>query len=132
MSAGVRSAGGQQQATQTVRIEVVAARQAAASPVVRVGNAASQSGQGSLSLFTSESNQKITASLDCALPAGASMHVAVRTPRGAMVRTSLDVDVATDLVTMMPIASTEPMTVTVDGIAHASGRLVRYTVTTAP
>jgi hypothetical protein len=129
--------GAQQQVTQTVRIEVIAVNHATATamtvPVPRRATSASAA-SGSLSLTTSESNQKITASLDRALPSGMSLSVAVAAPSGgeSTGRMMLRADTASDVVMSLPTGDTKSMPVQLVASGGEVTRVVTYTFVSGP
>ena len=127
----------QQQVTQTVRIEVIAVNHATATAMtvpVRPRATSAAVANGNLSLTTSEANQKITASLDRALPSGMVLSVAVAAPSGAESagQTALRSDTASDVVTGMPTGDTKSMAVQLTASGGEAARVVTYTIVSAP
>lgn len=136
-SATANRLGAQQQVTQSVRIEVIAVSHATATAMAAPVGPRSTSASlanGSLSLTTSEANQKITASLDRPLPRGVMLSVAVSAPSGAESagRMTLSADMASDVVTGMPMGDTKSMPVQLSASGGEATRLVTYTVVAAP
>jgi len=143
LAAATAPASAQQTATQLVRFSVRAQQQA---EVQRVPAAMSIDGRGpavatgSYVFSSNESNRKISASLDQAMPSGASLVVTMEAPDGARSAgaTTLGTD-AKDMVTAIPavVSSGLPVRYAVRGsVEDANGsaeqRLVTYTVTAAP
>jgi hypothetical protein len=130
-----------QSATQLVRFRVVALQQAAvqqpsAAMVPRAG--ASATSMGSYGLATNETNRKISASLDQAMPNGSSLVVTMAAPVGG--RSTGDTTlgtVDTDVVTAIPASESRglPVRYTVRapvGLRGPEQRTVTYTITEAP
>jgi hypothetical protein len=137
LSAATDRLGAQQQVTQTVRIEVIAVNHATATAMtvpVRPHATSASVASGSLSLTTSEANQKITASLDRALPSGISLSVAVAAPSGAEStgRTTLRADTASDVVMSLPTGDTRSMPVQLVASGGEVTRVVTYTIVSGP
>ena len=141
---GVPASLAAQTTTQTVKFSVVSASRASfagmawparRSIVARSARSATV-GASSYAIETNESNQKIVASLDASLPAGATLAVALGAPKGARSAgtTTLGaqaVDVVTNISTIssneLPIVYT--LGSTPDARARASGRTVTFTIT---
>jgi hypothetical protein len=136
-SAAANRLAAQQQVTQTVRIEVIAVNHATATAMtapVRPRATSASVASGNLSLTTSEANQKITASLDRALPSGMTLSVAVAAPNGVASagRTTLRADTASDVVTGLPTGDTKSMPVQLTASGGEAARVVTYTIVGAP
>jgi hypothetical protein len=93
---------------------------------------------GSYGFTANESNRKITASLDEAMPRGATLAVTMAAPAGARSagETTLGTN-AVDLVTAIPASQSSGLPVRYavrapDGLGDSEQRLVTYTVTAAP
>lgn len=130
----------QNSVSQTVVLRVVAPNAAAMSPVtaaVPARDASSSVARGTYAIATSDSAQKITASLDRALPRGVSMAVTLNAPAGATSIPTAPLTITdTDVVTNIP-ATTIPALGVRYAIAGAGSmastdRTVVYTVLAAP
>ena len=130
----------QNSVSQTVMLRVVGPNAAAMSPVtaaVPTRDANSSVAQGSYAIATSDSAQKITASLERALPRGVSVAVTLNAPAGATSIASAPLTTAdTDVVTNIP-ATTIPalgLRYAIAGAGSVAGtdRTVVYTVLAAP
>jgi hypothetical protein len=130
-----------QTATQVVRFQVLVQQHAVVqqmpSAMAPRGKAAAVA-TGSYGFAANESNRKITASLDQAMPNGSSLAVTMAAPDGARSagETILGTD-AVDLVTAIPVSQSSglPVRYTVrapDGLDASEQRVVTYTVTAAP
>jgi hypothetical protein len=133
-----------QTATQVVRFEVRAVNQVAfASPTPMVIGAAAGSARASVSsrqatyaVRTSESNQKITASLDRPLPMGVTLEVMLAAPEGASSRGAIPLHTSgADVVTGISStnASSLPMTYRLSAapavrMSRSAERTVTFTI----
>jgi hypothetical protein len=136
-SAAANRLAAQQQVTQTVRIEVIGLNHATATAMtapVRQRATSASVASGNLSLTTSEANQKITASLDRALPSGMTLSMAVAAPNGAETagRTTLRADTASDVVTGLPTGDTKSMPVQITASGGEAAIVVTYTIVSGP
>jgi hypothetical protein len=131
-----------QTALQTVTFQIVGLRRAAietmAAPLA-VDPTSASVGTGSLLLASNEANQKVTASLDRAMPLGMALSIAVGPCSGEASRAAVLVTEPTDLVTRLPAATAEAMPLTYSmSSAHGRGqangvqRVVTYTIVVAP
>lgn len=134
---GTRTVQAQHSVSQTVQLRVVAASQAAVQSAVAalpVRSTGPTIAMGTYGIATSETNQKISASLDRAMPAGTSLSVSMAVPSGAAaVETTLGT-AATDVVTGIPVsaASGLPVSYMIQGQvprAKAERRVITYTFT---
>lgn len=129
-----------QTASQTVGYRVVAWQQAAvqqhAPLAMRPG--ASVVSTGSYSYASNEANQKISASLDQAMPRGSSLAVAMAAPAGG--RSAGDATLGTqavDVVTAIPASESSALAMrysvrATQALRTAEQRTVTYTITSAP
>jgi hypothetical protein len=132
-----------QSATQVVRFRVLVQQQAVVQHMPEAmsirGNHAAEA-TGSYGFASNESNQKISASLDRAMPSGSSLVITMSAPEGARSAgaTTLGTEAA-DVVTSIPATETSdlPVRYAVRGSADLASaaseqRMVLYTVTAAP
>lgn len=130
-----------QSATQVVNFRVLVQQQAVVqrmpAPLAPRDGAAAES-TGTYGYAANESNRKITASLDEAMPAGSSLAVTMAAPLGARSagETTLGTD-AIDLVTAIPASQSSGLPVRYavrapEGLDAPGQRVVTYTVTEAP
>jgi hypothetical protein len=131
----------QQTATQLVRFSVIARQQATVqtlpAPITPAAGSSAAS-TGSYAFATMESDRKISASLDQAMPSGSSLVVVMTAPAGGRSagESTLGTD-AVDVVTAIPASDSSGLPVRYSvrapsGIGSAAVRTVTYTVTTAP
>ena len=143
LSAASRPVEAQQRASQLVVFRVLPASQATMAPATQpltLHPSRATESRTSYSIGSNDGGRKITASLDRALPSGATLSVALAAPAGATSagRTPLDT-VSMDLVTEIPAASEKPLPVVYtlragasEPAAAAGERTVTYTVVEAP
>lgn len=97
-----------QTATQVVHFRVLPASRAAVEPVktpLSMRGAAPAQADTRYAIGTTEPNRKLIASLDRALPVGASLSVSLTPPSGAVAAGPVVLDtVATDLLTSIPVS----------------------------
>ena len=138
--------GAQPRAMQVVNFRILPASQAAMAPVAQplaTHAARPAESRTSYSIGTNSSNRKITASLDRAMTAGATLSVALAPPSGATSSgpTALDT-ISTDVVTDIPAAVETPLPVVYTlrsaSVARFSNsdaadeRVVVYTIVAGP
>jgi hypothetical protein len=130
-----------QTATQVVRFRVLVQQQAVVqrmpAPLAPRAGAAAVS-TGAYGYAANESNRKITASLNQAMPEGSSLAVTLAAPAGARSagETTLGTD-DRDVVTAIPASQSSGLPVRYavrapEGLGGSEQRLVTYTVTAAP
>jgi len=130
-----------QSATQVVRFRVLPQQQSVVQHMpaaMAPRGAAGAEATGSYGFASNDSNRKITASLDQAMPNGASLAVAMTAPAGARSagESTLGTE-AVDVVTAIPASQSSGLPVRYivrapAGLQAAEQRMVTYTVTAAP
>ena len=142
--ATLRPLAAQQTASQLVIFRVLPASHAAVAPVTKPMSLQGDRSEShsSWSIATNQSDRKILASLDRALPRGSSLVVSLTAPAGATSAGAVVLDtVATDVVTGIPVTAQSELplryTVSADGTAarataEARTVTVTYTVVEEP